>query len=422
MTIMILHTTNASRRRHFERAREYANRNGHRLVLLQRTPGWEAQLVDRVVDVDTRSLRATVEAAQAVAQSEPIEAVLTFVEHSVPSAAAVAQALGLPGISERTAHLARNKYEMRVALAEHGVPCPGFGLARTAAEACQLARRIGYPVVLKPLIGGGSMWVRRVNDDVELEHHFPALRDGAWEGFEYDPLYAADRAKYGGAVLVEGYVEGAEVSVESVVHRGQTTVVAVHDKPLPMVGPLFEELYFATPSRLPEATLTEVHRLTDAAHRALEISLGATHTEFRITPEGPVILETAARLGGGPVYRSVLSATGIDLVDAVIDVARGRQPDLRPRRSRPTGFSLFFAAREGTVRQIAGQAHALSDPDVVELEIYTRIGDRVGVPPRVFQAHGHAVFTAETAAELDRKAGELREGVTIEVDAEPQAA
>jgi biotin carboxylase len=410
-TILIIHTDNSSRKKHFAVARGY----NARLILMKKDPTWEIPFVDRVVDVDTRSLSKTVEAALALRETENIDGVITFVEHSVPSAAAAAAALGLPYLSEHTAMLARNKYEMRRAFQAYDIPCPKFELARTLAEALKIGQDFGYPLVLKPLIGGGSMFIRRVDSAADLTEYFDVFRKGAWEGFDYDPLYEASFKDYQGAMLLESYVDGGEVSIESIVSAGKTYTLAIHDKPMPMTGPFFEELYFSTPSRLAIPRVDELHDLTDRANQALGIHIGATHTEFRITAGDPIILETGARIGGGPVYRSVLSATGVDMVRAIMDLSLGIEPDLTIKHRTPTGFYMIFAPQEGIVQHFRGEREVAGDEHTVELEMYRKIGDQVLLPPRVFQCHGHLIIQAPTMEQLDQKMDELMGKFCIEV-------
>ncbi|WP_249028306.1 ATP-grasp domain-containing protein [Saccharopolyspora spinosa] len=341
-----------------------------------------------------------------------------FREHSVPAAAAVAAELGLPFVSEQAAQTVRDKYAMREALDAENIPQPGYGLARTIEEAMEQAARIGFPMVLKPLIDNDSMYVRRVDDRDELVEHFAGIQRGAWGGSASDPLYAWAVEKYEDAILLEEYLPGTEISVESMLCDGKTNVVAVHDKPLPMEGPYFADVCFTTPSRFPEDVLRRVHELTAAAHRAIGIDTGATHTAFRIQEDGtPKIVETAARLGGGPVYQSILLSTGVDMVSAVLDVASGRAPDLSAQPvPTPTGFYLFFAERAGKVSALTGVRDAERSPHVHELALFCEVGSAVDVPPRAWQPHGHVVFTADSGDELRRRFYGLASSIQIELE------
>jgi biotin carboxylase len=419
VSILLLHTRNLSRRRHLERVRDYAQEHGERLLMVMKDATWESDYVDRVVSADTTSIEETVAAVRALVatEDEAVNGVVTFVEQSVPAAAAVAAELKLPSIDEKAAYLARDKYAMRSAFGAAGLVQPEFALAATVDEAVEKAAGLGYPLILKPLIGGGSKYVRRVDDEKELAEHFGPLQKGAWTGFAHDPLHTGTRERYGEVLLMESYVPGSEISVESLVLDGETRVVAVHDKPLPMEGPFFEEVYYTTPTRLPASLVEQITEGVDAAHKALGITTGATHTEFRITAEGqPYVLETAARLGGGPVYQSVLASTGVDMVTGLLDLATGRQPRTEvPAEPTPTGFYLFFAERAGELVGVTGLDGVEADERVGEVMLYGRPGDQVLVPPHASAAHGHVLFSAPTFAAVDAGFLEFRDAITVDV-------
>src|SRR5262249_17385760 len=195
------------------------------------------------------------------------------------------------------------------------------------------------------IIGTGSMYVRSVGNRKQLAEHFETIRQGAWEGFEYDPLHDSALQAYGGGLLVEEFVGGPEICVESIVVNGATHMVAIHDKPLP-TGPTFEEVYACTPTRLPSSTVDRITAAVAAVHSAMGITTGPTHVEFRLREgDEPIVLEAAARMGGGPIYRSVLLSTGVDMVKATIDLALGRSPVISPWPApMPVGFWNIFPA------------------------------------------------------------------------------
>jgi biotin carboxylase len=420
MSILVVHKSNESRRKHLARATEYAQRHGERLLLVVKDPTWETEFADVVVSVETSDINATVTAVRdlAASESEPIRAVAAFVELSVPAAAAVASELGLPFLSEHAARTVGDKYAMREAFDSGNIPQPVYGLARTVEEAITQAARIGFPLVLRPLIDNYTAHLRRVDDIDELIEHFSTTQRGAWAGIEHNPLHEWAIAEYNYALMVEQYLPGAVISVESIIVDGQAHVIAIHDKPVPTDGPYFADVHYTTPSRLPAEVQHRVIELAAAAHRAIGIELGATHTEFRIQDDGtPKILETAARIGGGPIYQSVLLSTGVDMVTAVLDIACGRKPDLIPKPEPiPTGFYLFFAEKPGRISAITGVQEAHLDSHVHEVSLYRNVGDTVDVPPRVWQSHGHVVFTADSSDGLVRTFNELVKTINIELE------
>ncbi|WP_405457014.1 ATP-grasp domain-containing protein [Streptomyces sp. NBC_00101] len=419
MTLMILHTRNASRRKHLAKAAETAHALGHRAIVVVEEPSWELEYVDAVYSAPTGNLEATVARCLEIAkeESEPISGVIAFVEHSVPAAAAVAEALGLPYISSETATKSRDKLSMREAFSSVGVSQPRFALATSVEEAQKAAETIEYPLVMKPIIGGGSMFVRRVDTPEELAEHFEEIRKGAWAGFDYDPLFFL-KSRYSEGILLEEFLVGNEISVESYVQNGETVVVAVHDKPTPMDGPFFEETFYATPTVLTGETLEKVKKYTALAHQGLGITQGATHTEYRVSPAGePYILETGARLGGGPVYQSVLLSTGIDMVEVLTKVSLGQTVDVfvNSENARHVGFSLHFGEQPGELAAVEGIDTLEADETVSEVMIYSQIGDAIDVPPRVWQAHGHVIFTGSSRDDILEKQRQVNEVLRFQV-------
>ncbi|MDJ1132742.1 ATP-grasp domain-containing protein [Streptomyces iconiensis] len=419
MSILVLHKKNLSRRSHLDRARQYAREHGERLLLVMKDPEWEAEYVDRVVIADTSSIDETLAAVRALAadESEAFSAVVTFAEAPVPSAARVAAEFGLPSVSEHTARLARDKWTMREAFAAGGVPQPRYGIAHSLEEARGIAERTGYPLVMKPVLGTGSMFVRSVDNEEELAEHFDFFLKGSWERFTYDPLHDAAHKAYDGGLLLEEFLPGTEICVESLVHDGETRTLAIHDKPLP-TGPTFEEVYACTPTRLPEKTVRMVEEATVKVHRALGIATGATHVEFRLRGDDePAVLEAAARMGGGPIYRSVLLSTGVDMVEAVLDLASGRAPRVEPaERATPVGFWNIFPDKAGTLTRVTGLDTVRADPRVDEVQIYKAPGDELLVPPQTFQGHGHLIFTVNTEDELDPAFREMTSTLRLETE------
>jgi biotin carboxylase len=383
-------------------------------VIAHQSP-WERDLADEIADADTANVQECVVAARALNAREPVDGVLAFAEYAVSAAAAVAADLGLPGVGPRVATLARDKFLMRQAFAAGGVPSPRFAVARGIAEALRIGAEFGYPVVLKPILGSGSQFVRRIDDPSGMAEHFPRLHAVAWDAYSLDPLRSS-RAAYGDGLLIESYIDGGEVSVESVIVQGRTEVLAIHDKPLPMTGPLFEEVLYTTPSRLPASTQQRLREYTVRAHAALGIATGATHAEFRVTPDGmPVALEVAARIGGGAVYQSVRHSVGVDMVEAAIDLAQGRRPVLTRHDPRPVGELSLFAGQDGVLESVFGTDEAAADPAVLEVQVYRQPGDQILTSPRVQQPHGHILFTAASAAELDQTAKRLGDLVRFRV-------
>ena len=93
------------------------------------------------------------------------------------------------------------------------------------------------------------------------------------------------------------------MALEGILDRGALQVLALFDKPDPLEGPYFEETIYTTPSPFtPKPSKTKIIRCTEQAIAAVGLSHGPIHAELRLTPQGPRILEVAARSIGGPLF------------------------------------------------------------------------------------------------------------------------
>src|SRR5207253_7109301 len=100
-------------------------------------------------------------------------------------------------------------------------------------------------------------------------------------------------------ILVEEYVPGVEVALEGLVDGGTLEVLAIFDKPDPLVGPFFEETLYVTPSRLAPDVLRQVVSVARSAAAGVGLTDGPVHAELRVEGERVWLIELAARSIGG---------------------------------------------------------------------------------------------------------------------------
>jgi len=203
-----------------------------------------------------------------------------------------------------------HKVSARKVMQSAGVPVVPGGEAGNLAEAKQNARAIGYPIMLKPVAGGGGKGMRRVASEAELELE--------WETASQE----AARAFADGSMYLEKYLESprhVEVQVlgdqhGNVVHlfERDCSVQRRHQKiieeaPCPVLTPALAEKMGAT---------------SVEGARALGYFSAGTF-EYLLDQQGNFyFLEMNTRL---QVEHPVTEATtGIDLVQAMLSVAQGQ--------------------------------------------------------------------------------------------------
>lgn len=148
--ILVVNLSNPSRKKHFQELKKY----GVNLILLMEDPSWELDYVDKFYKANVRNIEESVQRAKEINNEIKIDGVISIVEHAVPTAAAIAKELNLTYITPETAFRARNKYEMKESYRKNGIKVTDYELISELNEAISFADRIGYPIILKPIIGG----------------------------------------------------------------------------------------------------------------------------------------------------------------------------------------------------------------------------------------------------------------------------
>jgi len=319
-------------------------------------------------------------------------------EYFIATAAALAARFGLAGPDAAAVRAARDKSRQRAVLAAGGVPSPAFRAVSSAPEAAAAAREIGFPVILKPVDGSGSVGVRACADAAEAESH-AAL------------LFASGGA--GARVLVESFVAGDEFSVE--VFSGR--VVGITRKHLG-APPFFVEAGHDYPADVPGET---ARALVDSVTRGTELlglGWGPLHWELRIDREGRAVpMEVNPRLAGGFIPELVRHAQGIDLIRETLRLVVGREPGLVPTRRDHASIRFLFAPVAGRLAAIEGMQEALGRPDVVEVTAYRRVGEELAVHGDFRDRIGHVVACAGEARAAARAAERARDTVRVRIDA-----
>lgn len=362
-------------------------------------------LVDRAtadVDASSRLLRRmgtvlditgldVAQAAEQLASHAP-DGIIAFDEVELMRAAAIGGCLGLPVQSTQTVTRLTNKLAQRQALQAAGLPTPGFWAVPAGADAAtreSVCRDVRYPAVVKPQSGAGSRGTYRVADAAELAR-------------------ALDHEQQEGAVdlLVEQMLRDwwprAErpyadfVSVESIVAHGEPSHLAVTGR-----GAL-DEPYRETgdfiPSNLPPDVTGEIMRVAGRAIEAIGARTGVFHTEVKVTPDGPYVIEVNGRVGGSiPEIFALATDRAHSFLDITCRVALGEALQFdAPVPCARVGYSIFQPPPLGATRivRLDHLDEVRRVPGVDTLLINRQAGDpvdwREGYDSRLYSVYGAA--------------------------------
>lgn len=356
-----------------------------------------ADQAERISTVDVKSVLD-------LARRERVDFVMTSTSDApVRTAAYVSERLGLPtGISYEDARCATYKDEMRMRLAERGVPMPDFRICFSVNDMIEAIGSFDYNCVVKPTDGAASRGVRMI--------------DGSFRGLLTKELFEEFVASSHRAVLmVEERVDGPEVSVEAMTVAGSTQIVAITDKRI-TEPPYCVELGHIEPSMLPEAVQSSIKEVACATIEAVGIVNGPSHTEMKITDKGPKVIETAARLGGDFITSKLVPlSTGVNLVEGSVLVALGRKYDFDPTINRAASIG-FITSKGGVIHSVRGFDEACCVAGVVEVELYRVLGERISEPHSSNDRVGHIICAGNSPAEANASLGAALSCIDVEVD------
>jgi hypothetical protein len=150
---------------------------------------------------------------------------------------------------------------------------------------------------------------------------------------------------------------------------GRFVRLAFFDKPDPLDGPFFEETLYVTPSRRPPAVQDAAWEVAEVAARALGIDDGPIHAELRLSPDGPVLLELAARSIGGLCGRMLRFGAGLSLEDVIVRHALGLELVPPARERGAAGAMMLPIPAAGVLRAVEGVEAARAVPGIEDVAI-----------------------------------------------------
>lgn len=337
---------------------------------------------DRAIPVHFESPESSAHTVlTAVRASQNINGILALGDRPAVAAAYVARRWGLPYNHPVSVEACRSKLRMREVFRDAGLRVPWFRSVKLSPAPEPSLLGISYPCVLKPLSLSASQGVVRANNREEFLAAAAKIR-----ALLASPEILATREANLDQLLVEGYIPGTEVAVEGLLTEGKFRVLAVFDKPDPLAGPYFEETIYVTPSRWPEERLTEIERCAGEAVRALGLSHGPVHAEFRVNEEGVWPLEIAARPIGGLCARVLRFAPAdgdklIGLEELLLRHAVDLPVNEWRRESAAAGVMMIPVPRSGVLEKVEGEDAALATPHITDLSVTARLRDHIAAWP-----------------------------------------
>jgi biotin carboxylase len=344
------------------------------------------------------------EAAYSVIQSltgRSIDGILALGDRPTPTASYAARRLGLPFHHPASTEACRSKLRMREVFRDASLPGPWFRAVPLHSIPEPALTGIVYPCVLKPLSLSASQGVMRANNREEFiagATRLKRLLDSA--------EIQATRERNLDQMLVEGYLPGREVAVEGLLTEGALRTLAIFDKPDPLEGPYFEESIYVTPPQLSPKSQHAIESMFLNTVRAMGLTHGPVHAEFRVNDDGVWPLEIAPRPIGGMCarvlrFRRAGSEELMPLEELLLRHALGMPGADADRELGASGVMMIPVPKSGTFEKVVGEDTARAVPGIVGVEITARLHDYISAWPEGSSYLGFLFARGEKPEEVE---------------------
>ncbi len=318
-----------------------------------------------------------------IAQKHNIDGIMTVAsDMPMRTVAYVSKIMGIVGLTEEAAFNTTNKAAMRKCLNAGGVPIPEFRNVDNYEDYIKALEQIGGKIIVKPEDNAGSRGVSLIEDISD--------NDAVIRAFEY-----AKECSRSGGIMVEEYMEGPEVSVETLSVDGVCHVIQITDK-LTTGAPHFVEMGHNQPSKHSEETRNRIAEVAKAAVKAVGIKNGPSHTEIKVTGNGPKIVELGARLGGDCITTHLVPlSTGVNMVECCINIALGEKPDIEKKIEKASAIR-YMKAGVGLIEAFEGIEEAENVSGIQNVSIVHGVGEQSVEVVNSIERIGFVIAQADT--------------------------
>ena len=283
---------------------------------------------------------AIADAVRDLGRGRPVDLLETGDEALVLPVAQAREALGLPGLSVRSATLCRDKAAMKDVLRAAGIPCAASEAVSTLEAARRFAEREGFPLIVKPRAALGGLGTSRADDVRSLEAAVKRLGIDGGTSVQLEEFVEGHEGFYDTLS-----VDGAPVH-EFVAHYYPSVLTALEDR---RVSP-----QIAATNRVEESGYDALRAMGRRVIEVLGIGTSATHMEWFFGPKGLKFSEIGARPPGERIFDLHSAGNDMDVWTEWAQVVLHRRPRATPSRRFATGSVQVRPPRDG---RIAGYRH-----------------------------------------------------------------
>ena len=340
----------------------YALDQGHHVVTCDNLPSNPGHLLaHQSFNVSTTDKEGVLRLAEYL----NIDGIVAYAsDPSAPSAAFVAEKMGLPGNPYQAVLTLARKDLFRAFLAEHSFHVPRSQSFYDRESARAWLAEIGVPAFVKPVDSSGSKGITNLADIADFD-----------QAFDYALTFSREKK-----VVVEAQIvrSGYQVAGDGFVLDGELVFRSWADEHFDKLCNGLVPIGQTFPTSHPPELLEIAHRESQRLLSLLGMRTGALNFDFVFSDQGEFyFLELGPRNGGCLIPEVIKYGTGIDMIKATVDASLGF-PSTDLSMKPVDGFwssYMVHATETGILREIR-----LSDRIsrcIVEQDVWAKPGDYV---------------------------------------------
>jgi hypothetical protein len=331
---------------------------------------------------------------------QPLHRVFGAFEQLQVPIAEVRRTLGIEGMTVEAATNFRDKARMKELFHAHSIPCARHRLAHSDAEAWDLAREVGYPLVLKPHEGAGSQSTFRVDRDDQLRQALGHSRPGPHQ-----------------PVLVEEFVTGDEHSLETVSIDGKAvwhSLTRYYPTPLEVLRNPWIQWTVVLPREVDDPQYNDIRKAGARALKVLGMQTGLSHLEWFRRKDGSLaISEVAARPPGAQFTTLITRAHDMDFLYAWARLMVYGDFD-PPKRRFAVGAAYLRAQGYGS-RIVAVQGLDTIEREVGYLIVDAKRPQLGAAPAPSYEGEGYLIVRHEDTGVVQQVLNHIVSTVRVEL-------
>ncbi|MEO8216564.1 MAG: ATP-grasp domain-containing protein [Acidobacteriota bacterium] len=305
----------------------------------------------------------------------PVDRLFAAFEQLQIPLAEVRERFGIAGLSSEAAKNFRDKGRMKELLQAAGIPCARHRTVISPAQARHFVSEIGFPVVVKPPAGAGSLSTFRIDDPEQL-----------------DEVLGFISLSPGQPALIEEFISGEEHSFESVTVEGQPvwhSLTSYEPSALDVVRNQWIQWCVLVPREIDDPQYDDIRQAAKRALEVLGMTTGLTHMEWFRRVDGTIaISEVAARPPGAHFMALHSIAHDFDLEQAWVRLMVFGTFD-PPVQKYAAGAAYLRGQGEGRVRAVYGLNEL--EPEIQQMVVQSRLPWPGQRPTGSYEGEGYVV-------------------------------